>query len=262
MSGRAADPELEAWLQAQPPFSEPDVAQLREAGAARARARPRAPAVAHVADLDAAGVPVRLYAPGPDAPALLVYLHGGGWTIGSIDTHDRLCRGLAVAAGVRVLSIGYRLAPEHPWPASIDDTVGVLEWVASAPAALGVAPAVVGVAGDSAGGTLAALACLRLRDETPSAMPDAQVLLCPNTDLTGTAASMQEKGRGWGLDAEQVRWFNRQWVSDPARWGEPGVSPLHAPDLTGLPPALVVTAEHDPLRDEGRRTPLAGPPRA
>jgi acetyl esterase len=108
----------------------------------------------------------------------------------------------------------------------------------------------VAVAGDSAGGTLAALACLRLRDECPAALPRLQALLYANTDLTGTQPSMREKAAGWGLDASTVRFFNSQWVPDQARWSDPGVSPLHAPDLSGLPGALIVTAEHDPLRDE------------
>ena len=109
----------------------------------------------------------------------------------------------------------------------------------------------VASAGDSAGGTLAALVCLRLRDEQPEALPDLQVLLFPNTDLTGAHPSMREKAVGWLLDAQAVRFFNSQWVPDEREWSNPGVSPLHAPDLRGLPPALVVTAEHDPLRDEG-----------
>jgi acetyl esterase len=164
--------------------------------------------------------------------------------------HDRMCRRLADGSGAAVLAIGYRLAPEDPWPASVDDTVAALRWVASAPAELGEAPGAVAVAGDSAGGTLAALACLRLRDEYPAALPRLQALLCANTDLTGDWPSMREKAAGWGLDAEMVRFFNSQWVPDQTRWSDPVVSPLHAPDLSGLPSALIVTAEHDPLRDE------------
>ena len=119
-----------------------------------------------------------------------------------------------------------------------------------APDPLGQAPAAIAVAGDSAGGTLAALACLRLRDEDPHAQPGLQVLLYANTDLTGSQPSMREKATGWGLDAATVRFFNSQWVPDQARWSDPAVSPLHAPDLSGLPAALIVSAEHDPLRDE------------
>ena len=134
--------------------------------------------------------------------------------------------------------------------ASVDDTVAALQWVNSGPPGLGQAPGAVAVAGDRAGGTLAALACLRLRDEDPAALLDLQVLLCANTDLTGAQPSMRQKASGWGLDAEGIKFFSSQWVPDPSRWSDPGVSPLHAPDLSGLPKALIVTAEHDPLRDE------------
>jgi acetyl esterase len=107
------------------------------------------------------------------------------------------------------------------------------------------------VAGDSAGGTLAALACLRLREEDPESLPDLQVLINANTDLSGGQPSMREKATGWGLEVPMIRFFNSQWVPDESRWSDPRVSPLWAPDVSGLPPALVVTAEHDPLRDEG-----------
>jgi acetyl esterase len=169
-----------------------------------------------------------------------------------------------------VLAIDYRLAPEHPWPASIDDTLAVLRWVGGdgLAAVAGGGPITdvgpVAVGGDSAGGTLATLACLRLRDEAPDAMPAVQLLVCPNTDLAGTQPSMTEKARGWGLEADGVRWFNRQWVPDESRWTDPGVSPLYAPELEGMPRAIVITAEHDPLRDEGeayaRRLTEAGVP--
>jgi acetyl esterase len=253
----AADPQLEAWLAEQPPFSRPEsAAALRAGGEERARARPRGPEMASVSDLVAGGVPARLYVPDGAPAPLFVYLHGGGWTIGSLHTHDALSRELASGAQVRVLAVGYRLAPEHPWPAGIDDAVAVLRWVADGGLeAVGDSPPVdpssLAVGGDSAGGTLATLACLRLRDEAPEALPMLQLLAYPNTDLTGAMPSMIEKAHGWGPDAELIRWFNRQWVPDESRWGDPAVSPLHAPDLSGLPAAIVITAEHDPLRDEG-----------
>ena len=231
-------------------FAQPEVAAMREEIARRAAARTPGPDLPEVRNLRIGELPVRLYRPVPGPAPLVVYLHGGGWTIGSLDSHDRMCRRLADSSGAAVLAIDYRLAPEHPWPASVDDTVAALRWVATAPAGLGEAPTAVAVAGDSAGGTLAALGCLRLRDEYPPALPDLQVLLYANTDLTGSQPSMREKATGWGLDAATVRFFNSQWVPDQARWSDPGVSPLHAPDLSGLPSALVVSAEHDPLRDE------------
>lgn len=192
----------------------------------------------------------RLYRAARGPLALTVYAHGGGWTINDLDTHDRLCRRLSQAAGIAVLALDYRLAPEHPWPAAVDDVSDALQWVASNPAELGENTRVA-VAGDSSGGTLATLACLRLRDQSPAAMPDLQVMVCPNTDLTGSQPSMREKANGYGLTADGVHFFNSQWVPDTTMWSAPGVSPLFAPDLTGLPPAVIVTAEHDPLRDEG-----------
>ena len=251
MSEQLADAELEQWLREQPAYSEPDLATWRADGAERAARRPRGVEMERVVDLDAAGVPVRLYVPFGRPVASLVYLHGGGWTIGSVDSHDSVCRAIADGAGLRVVSVGYRLAPEHPWPASVEDAVAVLQWVAAGPSDLGGTQARFGVAGDSAGGALAALACQRLRERDPVALPAVQVLLCPNTDLAADTASMREKGVGFGLDAELVRWFARQWVPDPERWTDPRVSPLRAEDLSGLPRALVVTAEHDPVRDEG-----------
>lgn len=229
---------------------------MRAGSEDRARARPLGPEMTAVADLRVDGLAARLYQPLPEPTGLVVYLHGGGWTIGSLATHDRMCRRLAQGAGAAVLALDYRLAPEHPWPASVDDTVTVLRWVAARPAELGPAAAAVAagkvaVGGDSAGGTLAALGCLRLRDEDPQMLPALQVLLYANTDLAGEHLSMREKATGFGLDASDVRWFITQWVPDPARRADPPVSPLHATDLSGLPAALVVTAEHDPLRDEG-----------
>jgi acetyl esterase len=248
--GPFADEQLAAFVAQPSPFAGFDVAAMREGIAQRARARSRGPAMRAVGQLRIGALAARVYRPAAGRTPLVVYLHGGGWTIGSLDSHDRMCRRLADGSGAAVLAIGYRLAPEHPWPASVDDTVAALRWVASAPAELGEAPSAVAVAGDSAGGTLAALACLRLRDEYPAALPRLQVLLYANTDLTGAQPSMREKAAGWGLDADAVRFFNSQWVPDQARWADPGVSPLHAPDLSGLPSALIITAEHDPLRDE------------
>jgi acetyl esterase len=251
MAGPFADEQLAAYVAQLASVPAPlDVAQMREGIAQRAQARPRGPEMLAVRDLLIGGLPVRLYRPVSGPAPLVVYLHGGGWTIGSLESHDRIGRRLAAGSGAAILAIDYRLAPEHPWPTSVDDTVAALRWVAAAPAELGQAPTALAVAGDSAGGTLAALACLRLRAEDPAALPDLQVLLYANTDLAGTCPSMREKAEGWGLDVSRIRFFNSQWVADQARWTDPGVSPLYAADLSGLPPALIITAEHDPLRDE------------
>jgi acetyl esterase len=251
VSGPFADDQLAALVAQMPAaFADVGVAAIREGIAARAAVRSRGPEMHTVRNLRIGELVARLYSPVAEPTPLVVYLHGGGWTVGSLESHDRACRRLAQGSGASVLAVDYRLAPEHPWPASVDDTVAALRWVASAPVELGWRPSAVAIAGDSAGGTLAALACLRLRDEDPAALPDMQVLLYANTDLTGAYPSMREKASGWGLDADAVRFFNSQWVPDERRWSDPGVSPLHAPDLSGLPRAVIVSAEHDPLRDE------------
>jgi acetyl esterase len=249
VAGEFADAELAAYVaQGPPPLH--DVAALRSISAARSGLRTPGPQLHSVTDLRAGDCPARLYHPLPGPLPLLVYLHGGGWTTGDLDSHDRVCRRLAAVAGVALLALDYRLAPEHPWPASVDDAVAALRWVATDPVELRNRVGRLGVGGDSAGGALAALACLRLRDEAREALPDLQLLIYANTDLTGAQPSMREKATGYGLEAQTIRFFNSQWVADPARWADPAVSPLHAPDLGGLPAALVISAEHDPLRDE------------
>lgn len=246
--------QLIATVNQAPAMSASDVDQLRRETEERAAKRPAEPDLWRVSDqvLSDTGLRGRLYRPTPDACDIVVYLHGGGWTMGSVQTHDRACRRMAEKGDLVVLSVDYRLAPEHPWPAAVDDTVAALRWVASAPSALASleAPRAVAVAGDSAGGTLAALATLRLRNDT-SARPDVLGLFYANTDLTGSGESMAEKASGFGLLRQDIDWFSRQWVPDSARWSDPEVSPLYAPDLSGLPETLVITCEHDPLRDQG-----------
>jgi acetyl esterase len=253
-----ADAELTAFIGEfnalqLPPAAEMGVAAMRAAAEERAAARPKGPTMSAVQDLSVPplGCPARLYRPTDAATALVLYLHGGGWVIGDLDTHDRACRRLAGTSGVSVLALDYRRAPEHPWPAAVDDAVLALQWIASHPRELGAAPSAVAIAGDSAGGTTAALACLRVRDEAPEAAPDLQLLIYANTDLSNSGSSMHEKGHGYGLGVDDIEWFNSQWVPDPAMLTHPSVSPLYAPDLAGLPAAHVITCEHDPLRDQG-----------
>jgi acetyl esterase len=221
-----------------------DVATLRHAARDRAARRPPGPRLASVTDAAGPGAPTRHYRPVDEPRPLLVFLHGGMWVLGDLDTHDRLCRRIAAGAGIEVLAVDYRLAPEHVWPAAIDDAVEAVRHAATQ------LRDVVAIAGDSAGGCVAALAALALRDRGEAAMLAAQVLVCPNTDLTGAHASMAEKGSGFGLGAEAVRAAAALWMADTTRHGDGDVSPLHAHDLRGVPPAVVVTAEHDPLRDE------------
>jgi len=228
-------------------------AAVRESQRARVASRPAGPPVASVTDLRIAGrMAGRLYRPGPgNGVALTVFLHGGMWTIGSLDSHDRLCRRMALATGSAVLAVDYRRAPEHPAPAAVDDAVAAIAWASARRADLaGNDGCPLLACGDSSGGNLAALACLRLRDQQ-AALPDAQVLIYPNTDLTLSLPSAREKAVGWGITTDDIAWGIEFWVPDAARRADPAVSPLLEPDLSGLAPALVITAEHDPLRDEG-----------
>ncbi|MEO3746882.1 alpha/beta hydrolase [Plantactinospora sp. B5E13] len=251
-----ADAELAAFVAASRAATGPSARELgplavRRAQRRRVQAGPTGPEPAVVEQLNTpVGVPVRLYRPGRRPRPLVVFAHGGMWTIGDLDSHDRACRRLCVEADVAVLAVDFRRAPEHPWPAAVDDVVEVLRWAFAHADDLAVADGRISVAGDSAGGNLAALACLRLRaDGGP--LPTAQILVYPNTDLTLSLPSVTEKAVGWGISVDDIAWGAELWVPEPGRRADPAVSPLHAPDLGGLPPALVVTAEHDPLRDEG-----------
>lgn len=248
-----ADEALANFIAAAPPPGNPSVETLRQEARQRAASRPQGPAMQRVQDvvLPDGGLRARLYQPGPGAQAVVLYLHGGGWTFGDLETHDRACRRFAATGGFDVLALDYRLAPEHPHPAAVQDTLAALRFLRSPGASelLGHTPHAVGVAGDSAGGTLAALAALQLRAE-PQHQPDVMQLLYANVDLSGSGQSMIDKAHGFALEAADVARFNALWVPDRARWRDPDVSPLHAPDLSGLPETLIVTCEHDPLRDQ------------
>jgi acetyl esterase len=205
-----------------------------------------------VEDRDADGVPVRIYRPAPeeDLPILVVF-HGGGWVIGTVEQYDSTARQLANASGAIVVSVEYRLSPEHPFPAPLDDCWHALQWAATHAAELGGDAARIAVGGDSAGGNLAAVCALRARD---SGGPDLalQVLVYPVCDCDFETESYKANGEGYLLEAEQMRWFFDCYTAggniDPADWQ---ISPLRAPDLRGLAPAIVITGEYDPLRDEG-----------
>lgn len=227
-----------------------DPRELRRQTSARASQRPPGPEMP-TSDLmlPGNGLPMRLYEPVAARSGLVVFLHGGGWTIGNLDSHDRVCRRLAARGRCAVLAVDYRLAPEHPAPAAVDDAVAAIEWVASGPEELGGRPSAVGVAGDSAGGTVAALATLRLRHE--QSHPDVLAMVYANTALDAEGGSMLANGHGFGLDLEDVHWFNSLWVPDRARWSDPAVSPLRVDDLGGLPETIIVTCALDPLRDQG-----------
>ena len=206
--------------------------------------------VAEARDVDAGGVPARLYRPATGAVPLLVYFHGGGWVVGSVAISDSFCRALANRSGCAVLSVDYRLAPEHRYPAAADDAQRATEWAAANAAELGVEASRIAVGGSSAGGNLAAVVALRARERGPALR--AQLLHVPVTDHDFTTASYRVFATGHGLTLAAMRWFWRHYLPDERRRDEPDASPLRAKDLSGLPPALLVAADCDPLRDEGR----------
>jgi acetyl esterase len=200
----------------------------------------------------AGDIPVRVYTPQPavgEIHGVLVWLHGGGWVIGDIETADSTCRALANRADCVVVSVDYRLAPEHPAPAALDDCLAVLMWTVENAELLGVDASRVAVGGDSAGGNLAALVCQRVRDDFGPDI-DFQLLVYPATDLTLSHPSIDENAEGYFLTKRSMEWFAGHYLGGRAG-KDPSVSPLFAEHLGGLPPALVITAEYDPLRDEG-----------
>ena len=199
---------------------------------------------------------VGLWPPGDANPSsasaggLLVYYHGGGHVIGTLDTHDSACRFLAVHAGAGVLSVDYRLAPEHPYPAAVDDSIAALGWASENAERLGFDPARIAVGGDSAGGNLAAVVALAAKaGEAP--MPAFQLLIYPVCDYVEKRPSYETLREGFLLTAAEMDWFRDHYLPDRDAAREWRASPLRAPDLSGLPPAYVLTAGFDPLRDEG-----------
>jgi acetyl esterase len=226
---------LDAWAAADgPPAHEVPVEQARAAHVSETQQLAgEGPAVAHVEDGEAAGVPVRIYTP-EGARGTIAYLHGGGWVVGNRDSVDAVCRALAVESGARVVSVEYRLAPEHAFPAALDD----------ARAATKAVQADV-VAGDSAGGNLAAVVARHLKDRLRF-----QLLIYPVTDAGVNTPSYRELDERYGLTAASMRRFWKLYL-DGADGLQPDASPLRAGDLRGLPPAYVITASHDVLRDEG-----------
>ncbi len=221
----------------------------------RSFTQPDAPDVAEVRDFVAAGVPMRLYRPPTASPQrlpVLVYFHGGGWTIGDCDTHDVLCRQLALAATCAVVSVDYRMGPEHRFPAAVDDCVAATRHVQDKAQALGLDAQRLAVGGDSAGGNLAAVVCLAMRD-AGLPLPAFQLLIYPATDMRAVAPSHTTNAQGYLLTADSIQWYRGQYIAEPAQWSDWRASPLLATSLAGLPPALVLTAGYDPLRDEGRQ---------
>jgi acetyl esterase len=200
-------------------------------------------------------LPLRLYRPVATRPLpVLLYFFGGGWVLGTIDTADGVARSLANSSGALVAVVGYRLAPEHPFPAAIEDCYAAVRWVAGHAAEIGADPARLAVGGDSAGGNLAAAAALRARDSGGDGGGPAlagQLLVYPNTDQLADDESMRAFDDPFLFNRHSVAWYRQHYLADPRDGSSPLASPLRAGSLAGLPPALVITAEYDPLRDQG-----------
>jgi len=259
----ALDPQAAAVIElivksGRPPYHQLTPKEARQMfRETRPASTPPAPQIGAVRDLLAEGaqaIPLRVYRPAGVADSrrlpVLVYFHGGGWVIGDLETHDVMCRQLTAEAGVSVISVDYRLAPEHKFPAAVDDAWAATRWIAAHAAELGVDADRLAVGGDSAGGNLAAVVALLARDAGGPRIA-LQILLYPVTDLERESQSYADLADGYMLTRDSMRWFRAQYLAkteDAADWR---VSPLRAPSLAGLPPALVVTAGYDPLRDEG-----------
>jgi acetyl esterase len=237
------------------PVEESTPAEARESMRTRTAALGPFDDVAAVADhrvpVEGGEITVRVYSPGGPGPhPALVFYHGGGWVIGDLYTHDGVCRSLANAAGCVVASVDYRLAPEFKYPVAVDDSYAALRWVVASASRLGIDPRRVAVAGDSAGANLSTVVALMARDRGGPALVH-QVLVYPVTNCAFDTPSYRENATDYVLTAEGMRWFWRHYLAREAQGQEPYASPLLASDLAGLPPALVITAECDPLRDEG-----------
>jgi len=261
MSDRVIDPEARAYLKQTaslglPPLAEQGAVEARRLNSLRAPSLAGEPEdVALIEDgrLPGAGgqIPFRLYSPAPDRtlPALL-YLHGGGWVVGDLDTHDSVCRALARRAGCVVLALDYRLAPENPFPAAVEDAWTALNWLCDHATEIGADSDRIAVGGDSSGGNLSAVVAQRSRDRGGPRL-SAQVLIYPVTDCDFDTPSYRDAATGYGLTRDSMLWYWDQYLPDEDRRVSPDASPLRAPDLSGLPPAFVITCKLDPLASEG-----------
>lgn len=248
------DPTVEAMLQQMadaggPAMTEMSLSEAREMYRTMLAAMPK-PEITAVEERTAGKIPVRIYKVSDqgDQP-VVVYFHGGGWVIGDLETHDSTCRQLAIAANCTVIAVDYRLAPEHPFPAAIDDCFAATQWVADHASSIGVDASKLAVAGDSSGGNLAACVCLRAREESAPAI-GFQLLIYPVTDARMESDSYEENKDGYLLTRESMEWFWNHYTGGK-QVSNPHASPSAASDLSKLPAACVITAEYDPLRDEG-----------
>lgn len=209
-------------------------------------------------------LPIRIYTPEGTGPfPVLVFYHGGGWVIGDLDSHDNICRSLTNLANIVVVSVDYRLAPEHKFPAAVDDCYTAFRWVSEHPSELNIDSSHIAVGGDSAGGNLSTVVSY-LTKQRGGPQLAYQLLLYPSTHISADTASHRENGEGYFLTTESMTYFRNHYLRTAEDAEDPLVSPYLIEDLSGLPPAMVVTAEYDPLRDEGeayaRRLKEAGVP--
>ena len=256
------DPQIRAILDQMaslPPFESLSVEDARaqtieRSAAGKLPTLPVAAVVNRVIPGPAGDLPVRIYTPNGSGPfPLMVFFHGSGFVVCNLDTHDGTCRNLCSAAGCVVVSVDYRLAPEAKFPAGPDDCYAATKWAAAHARELGADPGHVAIAGDSAGGNLVAVVALMIRDKGGPAL-DGQLMIYPVTDYyTPGHPSYVENAEGYGLSAAGMRWFWNHYLSSPAQGDNPYASPLRAANLRGLPPALIITAQYDVLRDEGER---------
>jgi len=268
------DPDARALLDLMvekkiPPVHTVGPVEARAAYVARRFATQRAPAdVAQVIETSCPGnagpIALRIYrpagAPASNAPAL-VFFHGGGWVIGDLDTHDGLCRDLANQSCGVVVAVDYRLAPEAPFPAAVDDSIAAFQWTVAQSSELGLDPTRLAVGGDSAGGNLAAVVALHQRDlkagdshavhGVSAAQPCFQLLIYPSTDKRAQSPSHTTNGQGYLLTHDTMSYFRAHYIPDPTLYTDWRASPLLASSHANLPPALILTAGFDPLRDEG-----------
>lgn len=238
LDGTAGNPELDTRTPA----------QNRAANAATTHLTGTPVELDHVEEMDLGGVPVRVYHPciSDDLSPVFVFFHGGGWVVGDLDTYDSVCRDIAVASGMTCISVGYRRAPEHPFPAALDDARAVLQSLLSAQSGLSIDPRRIAVGGDSAGGNLAAVLAQEQRSRIAM-----QVLLYPVMDLsTFDTGSHRAFAEGYFLTRRRLDYFYEAYGAGHDRT-DPSLSPGLCSDLTGLPPMLMITAEYDPLHDEG-----------
>lgn len=256
------DPQVEDFLRRLaaanlPPIQQQTIAEARGQMDLSTRFLGKPPAVFSVEDhrIPGQGGDVRVRILTPHAAArtprpVVVYFHGGGWVLGGIESHEGVCRALANSSGMIVATVDYRLAPEHRFPAAAEDAYSATAWISAHAAEFGGDPGRIAVAGESAGGNLAAVACLMTRDRG-GRLPAFQVLIYPITDYNLHNASYRDFAEGFFLSRSEMAWYWEKYVEKADDRSHPYASPCRATDLSGLPPALVITAEYDVLRDEG-----------